>query len=56
MKATNSGKSVDFCVDVTLDKGTHFETSCYLDYKLFLNPQTHFSTASCFAYAIPLKA
>ena len=52
-----SDKSVDF-LDVTIYKGTKFETSGYLDYKVFLNPQTHtnFSTASSFTHTIPLKA
>ena len=57
LKATISDKSVDF-LDVTIYKGTKFETSGYLDYKVFLNPQTHinFSTASRFTHTIPLKA
>ena len=44
--------------DVTIYKGTHFETSGYLDYKVFLNPQTHinFDTASHFTHTTPLKA
>ena len=47
LKVTISDQSVDF-LDVSIYKGTHFETSGYLDYKVFLNPQTHinFSTAS----------
>ena len=56
LKASISDKSVYF-LDVTIFKGTNFETSGYLDYKVFLNPQTHinFSTASRFTHTIPLK-
>ena len=41
LKATISDESVDF-LDVTIYKGTHFETSGYLDYKVFFKPtDTH---------------
>ena len=41
LKATISDKSVDF-LDVTIYKGTQFETSGYLDYKVFFKPtDTH---------------
>ena len=41
LKATISDKSVDF-LDVTIYKGTKFETSGYLDYKVFFKPtDTH---------------
>ena len=41
LKATISDKSVDV-LDVTIYKGTHFETSGYLDYKVFFKPtDTH---------------
>ena len=37
LKATISDKSVDF-LDVTIYKGTKFETSGYIDYKVFFKP------------------
>ena len=41
LKATISDKSVDF-FNVTIYKGTHFETPGYLDYKVFFKPtDTH---------------
>ena len=57
LKVTISHKSFDF-LDVTIYKGTKFETSGYLHYKVFLNPQTHInvSTACRFTHTIPLKA
>ena len=55
-KATIFDKSVD-SLDVTIYKGTQFETSGCLDYIVVLNPQTHinFFTASRFSHTILLK-